>query len=134
MTWHFDQFSGQTTAGFSYFLTALQNNATFFDQQRPLWLARAPGRLDLMGGIADYSGSLVLELPLAVATFVAAQETGGEEVVIESDPNDDPDAVAPATFALAELVSGEAPLDTGAARVMFARDPSRAWSAYALGA
>jgi L-arabinokinase len=26
-----------------------------------------------MGGIADYSGSLVLELPLAVATFVAAQ-------------------------------------------------------------
>ena len=30
-----------------------------------------------MGGIADYSGSLVLELPLAVATFVAAQETGG---------------------------------------------------------
>ena len=43
-----------------------------------------------MGGIADYSGSLVLELPLAVATFVAAQETGGEEVVIESDQLGDP--------------------------------------------
>jgi L-arabinokinase len=34
----------------------------------PLYFARAPGRLDVMGGIADYSGSLVLQLPLAVAT------------------------------------------------------------------
>jgi galactokinase len=34
----------------------------------PLFFARAPGRLDVMGGIADYSGSLVLQLPLAVAT------------------------------------------------------------------
>jgi len=34
----------------------------------PLFSARAPGRLDVMGGIADYSGSLVLQLPLAVAT------------------------------------------------------------------
>ena len=40
---------------------------------RPVLVARAPGRLDVMGGIADYSGSLVLELPLAVATWVAVQ-------------------------------------------------------------
>lgn len=36
-------------------------------------VARAPGRLDVMGGIADYSGSLVLQLPLAQACHVAAQ-------------------------------------------------------------
>ena len=36
-----------------------------------LFFARAPGRLDVMGGIADYSGSLVLQLPLAVATTVS---------------------------------------------------------------
>src|SRR4029079_19317199 len=36
----------------------------------PLYFARAPGRLDVMGGIADYSGSLGLQLPLAVATTV----------------------------------------------------------------
>ena len=35
---------------------------------RQVFFARAPGRLDVMGGIADYSGSLVLQLPLAVAT------------------------------------------------------------------
>lgn len=35
-------------------------------------LARAPGRLDVMGGFADYSGSLVLEMPIAEAACVAA--------------------------------------------------------------
>jgi Galactokinase galactose-binding signature len=36
-------------------------------------IARAPGRLDVMGGIADYSGSLVLERPIAEATWAAVQ-------------------------------------------------------------
>lgn len=36
-------------------------------------MTRAPGRLDVMGGIADYSGSLVLQLPLAEACHVAVQ-------------------------------------------------------------
>ncbi len=36
-------------------------------------VARAPGRLDVMGGIADYGGSLVLQLPLALACHVAVQ-------------------------------------------------------------
>ena len=112
----------------------IASRADFFDPRRPLLLARAPGRLDLMGGIADYSGSLVLELPLAVATFVAAQESGGQEVVIESDRLGDPGAEAVATFALAELAAGEAPLDIAAARALFAREPRRAWSAYVLGA
>eukprot|EP00937_MAST-01D_sp_MAST-1D-sp2_P000043 g43.t1 len=36
-------------------------------------VARAPGRLDVMGGIADYSGSAVLQLPVAEACHVAVQ-------------------------------------------------------------
>ncbi len=112
----------------------IASRAEFFDPHRPLVLARAPGRLDLMGGIADYSGSLVLELPLGAATFVAAQETGAEEVVVESDQLGDPGAEARVTFALAELAAGEAPLDIAAARALFAREPRRAWSAYVLGA
>ena len=47
---------------------------TLFDSQSELTIARAPGRLDVMGGIADYSGSLVLELPIAEATLVALQK------------------------------------------------------------
>jgi galactokinase len=45
----------------------------FFHRGTPIGVARAPGRLDVMGGIADYSGSLVLELPIREAALVAAQ-------------------------------------------------------------
>ena len=31
---------------------------------------RAPGRLDVLGGVADYSGSLVLQMPIAATTTV----------------------------------------------------------------
>lgn len=34
----------------------------FFYLQEEIYVARAPGRLDVMGGIADYSGSLVLQV------------------------------------------------------------------------
>jgi L-arabinokinase len=33
----------------------------------------APGRLDLLGGVADYSGALVLEVPTTVMTTVVAE-------------------------------------------------------------
>ncbi len=38
-----------------------------------LIVTRAPGRLDVMGGIADYSGSLVLQMPIGEACHVALQ-------------------------------------------------------------
>jgi galactokinase len=44
-----------------------------FDRGASVSIARAPGRLDVMGGIADYSGSLVLERPIAEGAWVAVQ-------------------------------------------------------------
>lgn len=35
-----------------------------FSTQEEIFVARAPGRLDVMGGIADYSGSLVLQVSI----------------------------------------------------------------------
>lgn len=60
----------------------------FFDAGSDVTLGRAPGRLDVMGGIADYSGSLVLELPLADATLVAAQPSEDGVVRVASFPPD----------------------------------------------
>ena len=62
-----------------------------FDINEPIFVARAPGRLDVMGGIADYSGSLVLQLPTREATFAAAQKTndGNWEMVSLPDSRDD---------------------------------------------
>lgn len=42
-----------------------------FPAGTPIRVARAPGRLDVMGGIADYTGSLVCEMPLDRAAAVA---------------------------------------------------------------
>jgi galactokinase len=46
---------------------------TFLSADAATYIARAPGRLDVMGGIADYSGATVLELPLRYATAVLLQ-------------------------------------------------------------
>ena len=43
--------------------------------QEPVVVTRASGRLDVMVGIADYSGSLVLQLPLSLACHVACHVT-----------------------------------------------------------
>ncbi len=59
----------------SGFLETVSHHA-LFDRAVPVTVARAPGRLDVMGGIADYSGSLVLQRPIAEATFAAVQWAG----------------------------------------------------------
>ena len=56
----------------------------FFAHDSDIYVARAPGRLDVMGGIADYSGSLVLELPIAEATIAAVQWSSDAAIRIVS--------------------------------------------------
>src|SRR5579862_3695175 len=50
-----------------------EDASEFFNAAGPIVGARAPGRLDIMGGVADYSGSIVLEMPIAAAAYVAWQ-------------------------------------------------------------
>jgi len=94
-----------------------------FTPGKDITVARAPGRLDVMGGIADYSGSLVLEWPLADATFVALQRDSRPMLTIVSGPRR-------TQVALPALV----PLDYGDARTFFAADPASHWAAYVAGA
>ena len=62
-----------------------------FDWSAPVFVARAPGRLDVMGGIADYSGSLVLQMPIAEACHVAVQFRNLEEGPMETKKSTDRD-------------------------------------------
>ena len=105
----------------------------FFDPRRPLHVTRAPGRLDVMGGIADYSGALVLEMPIAAATWVAAQPSDEPEVVIESGDIRALGGEATVRIPLAEIVP-ERPLTYERAHALLTGDPRRAWAAYAAGA
>ncbi|GAB4454318.1 MAG: galactokinase [Armatimonadaceae bacterium] len=61
-------------------------SANFFPAGVTAHVARAPGRLDVMGGIADYSGSLVAEMPIAQATVagVVLGDTENGAVVVRS--------------------------------------------------
>ena len=99
-----------------------------FDASRPIRVARAPGRLDVMGGIADYTGSLVLEMPLGVACGVALQERGDRRVGVFSFNL--LDAHLPFRF--------EMPLD-GLARATAETlrkelaEPGRRWAGYVVG-
>jgi galactokinase len=45
----------------------------FFATEKPIWVARAPGRLDVMGGNVDYTGGMVLQGLLREAVWVAVQ-------------------------------------------------------------
>ena len=116
------------------FVERCASDVEYFDRASPIFVARAPGRLDVMGGIADYSGSLVLELPLAAATLAAAQvnheptitlaslvagEVGGDDVV---------------TIELDALAPGGKVLAYGEARSLLATHPRRRWGAYVAGA
>ena len=72
--------------GLSAFLETVNQHA-LFDRAVPVTVARAPGRLDVMGGIADYSGSLVLQRPIAEATFAAVQRVDEPILQIVSGSN-----------------------------------------------
>lgn len=53
-------------------------------------IARAPGRLDVMGGIADYTGSRVCPLPLTCDAAVAVAPRDDERIVCLSAQTDEP--------------------------------------------
>src|SRR6187399_1742137 len=45
-----------------------------FSTEEKIISATAPGRMDVMGGIADYSGSLLLQMPIRQTTTVSVQK------------------------------------------------------------
>lgn len=54
---------------------SLRQPGEWFDASAPVWIARAPGRLDFLGGNVDYTGGLVLQLPLRESVHAAAQSS-----------------------------------------------------------
>lgn len=112
-------------AGLERFVDTLRRESRFA-RDAGVWVSRAPGRLDVMGGIADYSGSLVLQRPIAEATWAATQpiDTPVLEIVSLGRPA--------CSIPLQTLAPGGVPVDLDAARGLFAHGPDR-WAAYVAG-
>lgn len=117
---------------------------SLFDWNEEILITRSPGRLDVMGGIADYSGSQVLQLPIAESVHVAVQKQSTSlshnkpmlrivspcmespsrwtrSPVFEMDLND-------------LLTQDGRPVSYQEAKVYFRRDPALSWAAYTAGA
>ncbi|MFN0123116.1 MAG: galactokinase [Blastocatellia bacterium] len=107
----------------------LQN---FFRADRAVFVTRAPGRLDLMGGIADYSGALVLQLPIANATHAALQRDDTRTLRIVSLEADG-GAMREFTMPLDDFFSGGEVVGYEAARRRFATHAADQWAAYVAG-
>ena len=94
---------------------------------KPVRVSRAPGRLDVMGGIADYTGSLVCESPLDRAAAVALQ--GRDDRLVQVFSFDLLDANRPFTLTV--------PLDALARPVDQLRrdfaERGRRWAGYLAG-
>lgn len=105
-----------------------------FDGAEELVITRAPGRLDLMGGIADYSGSLVLEWPLRQAALVALGLRRDRLLRLVSLPENQGQPLRTAEVSLDRLAPGGHFVSYDAARGLFARDPGQQWAAYLAGA
>ena len=99
----------------------------FFGKGRNIVSVSAPGRLDVMGGIADYSGSLVLEMPIRERTLVyaAARKDGLWRAL----------SLQAASGGLAPIVEARTReiATSDKARKYFQQRPEKSWAAYVLG-
>jgi len=107
---------------------------SLFDDNEEIIVTRAPGRLDVMGGIADYSGSLVLQLPIREAALVALQPVAEPALHIVSFGAEANQRAVSFTMPLADFERAGEPVDYATARAYFERDPQTRWAAYAAGA
>ena len=105
-----------------------------FPEGHRLSVTRAPGRLDIMGGIADYSGSLVLEGTLKEAAVCGASARGDDLVVIRSLNAREEEWTEEVTFRLDDLRPGSDDDAYSGVRARLTSDRSAAWAAYVAGA
>ncbi|MET0645938.1 MAG: galactokinase family protein [Pyrinomonadaceae bacterium] len=111
-----------------------RSTGVLFEGGGPVFVTRAPGRLDLMGGIADYSGSLVLELPIASATHAALQLRAERTLVVVSLPPTDEGQARTFEMPLDDLYDDAGrPLEYADAARYFKRG-GHDWAAYVAGA
>lgn len=104
-----------------------------FFRRKPVWVARVPARLDVMGGIADYSGANVCESTLGQGILVAVQPRPDRWVHLRTRPLGPGILSAETRLPLAGLEARGRPVAYEQARAVFHANPLAAWAAYAGG-
>ncbi|UCE60786.1 MAG: hypothetical protein JSU63_03355 [Phycisphaerales bacterium] len=91
-------------------------------------VARAPGRLDVMGGIAEYTGALVLTLPIAEHSYVVVQLRNDDTIVVDPTGKGSSDGHRPTVFEISQLYTAKGvPVDADGARKQAAGLDETTW-------
>jgi len=114
-------------ATFAAKVAAFGEAGQWFTRAQPIHCARAPGRLDLMGGNDDYTGGLVFEATIREATWAAVQPRADRVVGFWNPQMAAKGWRETVEFSLDDLTSD------AAVRALANRDPATRWTAYALG-
>ncbi len=101
-----------------------------FIRAKPVWVARVPARLDVMGGIADYSGANVCQATLGAGVLAAVQARRDRLVRIRTERADGSGLPAETEFPLEEM---EDAAGYESIRARFAAHSLASWAAYAGG-
>ena len=108
-------------------IKALKSENNFFSTALPIYISRAPGRLDLMGGNDDYTGGLVFESTIREATYAAAQLRNDGMIVLKNKTAGDAGWQGDISLRLEELS------DEKQVRELVNKSSSVRWTAYVLG-
>lgn len=98
------------------------------------FIARAPGRIDVMGGVGDYSGSVVLEGTLAEAAFAAVRPRADGQLRLWSYGIEREGFAPRFETHLGSFYRADGLIGYEDAKKLFTSDPDRRWSAYVGGA
>ena len=104
-----------------------------FEAGKPIYINRAPGRLDLMGGNDDYTGGLVFETTIAEATFFAAQPRSDTHFSLYNPSVRAMDWQETIEFDLSDFSNTEGVCPIEEARNWINRDPRQSWFTYVVG-
>jgi len=106
---------------------SLISNDGFFFLSAPVFIARSPGRLDLMGGNDDYTGGLVFESTIREATYAAAQLRTDQLIVLKNQTASEAGWQGEVTVAFWEL------RDEATVKCYVNSSPAIRWTAYVVG-
>lgn len=113
--------------GFESTVRSLRGAEHLFKTSVPIFISRAPGRLDLMGGNVDYTGGLVFEATIREATWAAAQLRSDRLIVLVNPQMVDSNWLHRVEFSLEQLTDEET------VRKLVNATPEVRWTAYVLG-
>jgi len=112
---------------FEELVASFRGNGKFFTQDRPIFIGRCPGRLDLMGGNVDYTGGLVFEATIREATWSAVQLREDRRVVFWNPQMAERGWQERVEFQI------DCMTDEATVRRMVNANPEVRWTAYTLG-